>query len=92
MGFSLVAVCGLLIAVVSLVSEHRLWGAQTSVGAARGLSSCDWQALEHRLNHCSVAREILDPDRYTRGFWESRGGACPVAGGNLEQCHRQTYT
>ena len=31
---------GLLIAVASVVAEHRLWGAQASVVAAGRLSSC----------------------------------------------------
>ena len=40
-GCSLVAVCGLLIAVGSLAVEHRLYGMQPSVLAALGLSSWD---------------------------------------------------
>ena len=39
----------LLIAVVSLVAEHRLYGKRGSIVAARGLSSCGSQAVEHRL-------------------------------------------
>ena len=39
-GCSLVAVCGLLIAVGSLAVEHWLYGMQPSVLAALGLSSC----------------------------------------------------
>ena len=34
-GCSLGVVCGLLIAVASLVAEHRLWAVWTSVAAAR---------------------------------------------------------
>ena len=41
-GLLFVAVLGLLIAVASLVAEHRLW--------ARGLSSCGSWALERRLS------------------------------------------
>ena len=52
-GYPLVVVCGLLIAVASLV-EHGLWGARVSVLAALGLSGCGFWALEHRLNHCDV--------------------------------------
>ena len=52
--YSLVAVHALLIAVASSVVEHRLQGAQASVAAARGLSSCGSQALEHRLNSYGV--------------------------------------
>ena len=48
-GSSLVAVRGPLVAGAALVMERGLWGAQTSVVAACGLSSCDSQALEHRL-------------------------------------------
>ena len=46
----LVAVCGPLIAVVSLVAEHGLQGTWASVVAARGLSSCDSQALDLKLS------------------------------------------
>ena len=35
-GNSLVAVCGFLIAVVSLVAEHGLWGTWVSIVAACG--------------------------------------------------------
>ena len=38
-GYSLVGMCGLLIAVASLVSEQRLQGPQASVVVAHGLSS-----------------------------------------------------
>ena len=37
-GYSLVAVHGLLIAVVQLHAEHRLWSMQASVFAAQRLS------------------------------------------------------
>ena len=37
-GYSLVVVCGLFVAVASLVSEHRLWGTWASVVAAYRLS------------------------------------------------------
>ena len=37
-GCSLVVVCSLLVAVASLVTEHRLWGARASVVAVRRLS------------------------------------------------------
>ena len=61
-GFSLVAASGGypvvvmygLIAVASLVAEHRLQGMWASVAVAGGLSSCSSQALEHRLNSCST--------------------------------------
>jgi len=49
-GYSLVAVCGLLIAVASFVGEHGLWGSRASVVVACGLSSCGSWAPEHRFN------------------------------------------
>ena len=52
-GYSLVVLHGLLIAVASLVAEHRLQGAWASV-VVRGLSSCGSQALEHRLCSCGA--------------------------------------
>ena len=48
-GATLVVVHGLLIAVASLVEEHRLSGVRALVAVARGLRSCGSQALEHRL-------------------------------------------
>ena len=53
-GYSLIVVHGLLITVASLVAEHRLKGSQASIAAACGLSSCDSQVLEHRLNSCGT--------------------------------------
>jgi len=50
-GHSLVVVCRLLNAMVSVV-EHGLCGAGLHV--ACGLSSCGSQALEYRLKSCSV--------------------------------------
>ena len=46
-GYSPVAVCRLLVAVASLVVEHRLDG-------QAGFSSCGSQALKHRLNSCGI--------------------------------------
>ena len=48
-----VAVSGLLIAVASLVAEHRLQ-ARASVVVALGLSICGSRALEHRLSSCGA--------------------------------------
>ena len=53
-GSSLVVVLRLLIAVASLVAEHRLQGAWASVLAARGLRSCGSPALEHWLSSCGA--------------------------------------
>ena len=58
------ALCGLLVAVVSLVMERALQGAWDSVVVARGLSSCNSRALEHRLSSC--------------GAWLSCSGACRI--------------
>ena len=52
-GSSPVAVHGLLIAVVSLVVEHRPSGVWILV-AAHGLSICSSWALEHRLSSCGA--------------------------------------
>jgi len=60
-GFSLVAVCGLLIGVASLVTEHGLWGDWPSVFAARGLSSCGSPSLEHRLSSCDSWAYLIAP-------------------------------
>ena len=62
MGFSLVgvsggllftAVCRLLIVVACLL-EHGLWDRQAWVVVAHGLSSCPFQALEHKLSSYGV--------------------------------------
>ena len=53
-GLPFVVVRRLRIAEASLVAEHRLLGAQISVVAARGLSSCGSQALERRLSSCGA--------------------------------------
>ena len=53
-GYSVVVVLGCLTAVASLAVEHGLWGAQASVVAVCGLSSCGSQALEHRLGSCGL--------------------------------------
>ena len=45
-GYSLVAVCRLLIAVASLVEEGGLQGMQASVAVARGFNSCGSRALK----------------------------------------------
>ena len=52
-GLLFVAVRRLLIAVASLVAEHRL-GMRASVVVACGLSSCGSQALERRLSSCGT--------------------------------------
>ena len=58
------ALRGLLVAVASLVMERALQGAWDSVVVARGLSSCNSRALEHRLS--------------SRGAWLSCSRACRI--------------
>ena len=53
-GLLFVAVRGLLIAVASLVAEHKALGTQASVVVARGLSSCGLRAPERRLSSCGA--------------------------------------
>ena len=48
-GYSLVAVCRLLVAVVSLVAEHRLWGTDFN-SCDHGLGRCRSQVEERRLS------------------------------------------
>ena len=57
-GYSVVTVCRLLIAVASLVAEHRLGGTQASAVVAQGLNSCSSWALKHMLSSCG-AWELL---------------------------------
>ena len=61
-GYSLVAVCGLLIAVASLVAQHGLWGMWISVVVARGLNSCVSWVLEYKL--IVVAHRCLAAPRF----------------------------
>ena len=53
-GYSLAAVCGLLIAEAPLAVEHGLQGARASMTVARGLHSCSSQVLEPGLNSCGT--------------------------------------
>ena len=48
-GYSLVAMCKLLVVLASLVAKHRLWRMWASVAVVIGLSSCRSWALKHRL-------------------------------------------
>ena len=43
---------GLVIAVASLVAEHRFQSGQVSAAVMHGLSSCGSWALEHGLSSC----------------------------------------
>ena len=58
-GYSLVTVCGLLIAVASPVAEHESSGPWASVIAARGLSSCGSWALEHKTHLPMVLANMI---------------------------------
>ena len=51
-GYSLIAFCGLPIAVASLIAEDGLQGAWALVIAAHRLSNCGSQGIEHRLSSC----------------------------------------
>ena len=57
--YTLVVVHRLLIAVASLIAEHRLEGAWPSLAGARRLSSCGSQPLEYRLNGCGAQTQLL---------------------------------
>ena len=53
-GLLFVEVCGLLIAVASLVAEHGGWGERASGAEVHGLSNCGSRSLEHRLGNCGT--------------------------------------
>ena len=60
-GFSLLAVCGLL--MVSALVEHGFSGAQASGAETHGLSSRGCQAPEHRLRTCDTRACKILPDQ-----------------------------
>ena len=73
-GLLFVAVCRLLIAVVSLCCGARALGTRAAVVMARGLSSCGSRALEHRLSSCGARAYLL------RGTWDlPRPGLEPMS-------------
>ena len=53
-GCPLIVVHRFLIAVASLVLQHRTLGMQASAVEAHGLSTCGYWALEHRLSSCGA--------------------------------------
>ena len=57
--FSLAVVQQLLIVLVFLGVEHRLWDPGASVVAARGCNSCSFRALEYRLSRCGPGAWLL---------------------------------
>ena len=86
-GYSLVAVCGLLIAAASLVAEHRLQGIEASVVVVPGLScpeACgifldqgsnwcpQYQTGRRILNHLTT-REVQGPSFDTNGYIRQQG-------------------
>ena len=74
LGFPLVAVRELLIAVASFVAKHRLQGMGASIAVAHGLSSCYSWALEHKLSSCGTWAQLL------QGTWDLPGsGMEPVS-------------
>ena len=79
-GYSLVGVCGLLVAVASLVVEHGLGGIQASVVAAHGLSivasGTSSIVVVHGLR-CSVAC----------GIFPDQGSNCVFCIGRQILCH-----
>ena len=78
--YSLVAVCGLHVAVPSLSVEHGLWGKQASVVAAHGLSivasGTSSIVVVHGLR-CSVAC----------GIFPDQGSNCVFCIGRQILCH-----
>ena len=59
LGYSLVAALQLLVAGASLIEEPKLSGVWVSVVGAHALSSCSFQALEHKLHSCSALVQLL---------------------------------
>ena len=69
--YSPAAVCGLLVALASLVVEHGLQGARASTAAHVGLAVSSFQAPEHRLNSCGAWALLL------QGMWDPPGLGIP---------------
>ena len=71
----IVLACGLLIAVASLVAEHRLQGPWASVVVISGLRSCGTWALACKLSSCSTLAQL------PHALWDFRGpGIKPCIG------------
>ena len=59
-GLLFAAVCRLLIAMASLVAEHRLQGAWASVlNCSKWAQQLQLWALEHRLNSCNAWAQLI---------------------------------
>ena len=74
-----------------LLREQRLQGAQASVAAARGFSSCGSWALEHKLNSCGICAQLL------LGIWDLPGpgiepGSPALVGRILSHWSREAWT
>ena len=66
-GYSLVAMCRLLIVLAFLVAKHRVQVTWASGVIARGLSSCSSRAVDHKLNSCGTRAQLL------HGMWDLPG-------------------
>ena len=70
--YSLVAVSGLLVAVISLVEEHGLY--------SMGFSSCSLQALEGGLSTCGIWLSCSPQPTQECGIFPDQGlNQCPLA-------------
>ena len=58
-GSFLAAGCGPLIVVASVVMEHGLQRARTSVAVTHRLRMCRTRALEHRLDSCDAQAQLF---------------------------------
>ena len=78
-GYTLVAGRWPLIVVASVVVELGLLGPCAPVVAARGLSSCGFQALEHGLNSCGSWAYLLHSmwDLPTCSIRDRTRASCP---------------
>ena len=60
----------LLIAVASLVVEHRPWASVIGHVDSRGLGSCGSRALEHRLSSCALTQLLCGMSNLPRSGME----------------------
>ena len=88
--YSLAGVCRLLIAVISPVAEHRLWGSQASAVVAHGLYGTGSILVVHGLS-CSTARGIFPDQGSNLCLWISRHilyhSGCSVTKSCLTLCN-----
>ena len=82
-GYALVAMRKLLIAMASLVAEHRLQGTWTSLTVPRRLSSRSSSAPDRRLSGCRTGFAALP----ARGIFPDQGSnSCPLHWQILNHC------